>query len=182
MKLKKYSEFILESDTLFFDSPESLVSSSLKKLQNKLNSLFVDDSVSSDVNVSDVRGKVSDKSDKLSLEELGIRLESSEISKSPLYQTLTIKFSDPVNFYSVLFQISLEEVTKLSKDKDRTLDMVDDVFVKFKKYDIDQFDVIGEISKNVKISDIDEDFLVSLKLEADESTESTEGDLEIETE
>ena len=49
-----------------------------------------------------------------------------------------------------------------------------------KKYDIDTDDVIGQITKNVNIKDIDEDFLVNLKIEIDDKFGDDE-EFEIET-
>jgi hypothetical protein len=54
-------------------------------------------------------------------------------------------------------------------------------YIKFKKYDLDTFEVIGQITKNVKIKDIDEEFLVDLKIEMDDQF-GEEEEFEIETE
>jgi hypothetical protein len=53
--------------------------------------------------------------------------------------------------------------------------------LKLKKYDINTYEIIGEISKNVKISKIDEEFLINLKIELDEDFSEDE-EFEIETE
>ena len=55
-------------------------------------------------------------------------------------------------------------------------------FIKFKKYDLQTFEVLGQMTKNVKIKDIDENFLVDLKIELDETFGDEDEKLEIETE
>jgi hypothetical protein len=72
----------------------------------------------------------------------------------------------------------------ISKDpaKDFSFEDVENCFLKFKKYDLDTFEVIGQVTKNAKIADIDEDFLVDLKIELDDKFSGEGETLEIETE
>lgn len=65
--------------------------------------------------------------------------------------------------------------------KDFSPDDIEKCFIKFKKYDLDTLDIVGEITKNIKIKKISEDFLVELKIEIDEEF-GGEKELEIETE
>ena len=57
-------------------------------------------------------------------------------------------------------------------------------YIKFKKYDKHEpGEVLAELSKNIKIEEINEDFLVALKIELDEQSGDEEKDeFEIETE
>ena len=52
---------------------------------------------------------------------------------------------------------------------------------KFKKYDLDTFEVIGQITKNTDPNQIDEEFIVNLKIELDEEF-GDEEEFKIETE
>ena len=72
----------------------------------------------------------------------------------------------------------------ISKDpaQDFSFEDVENCFLKFKKYDLDTFEVIGQVTKNAKIADIDEDFLVDLKIELDDKFSGEGETLEIETE
>jgi hypothetical protein len=65
---------------------------------------------------------------------------------------------------------------------DFSFEDVENCFVKFKKYDIETFEVIGQMTKNIKTKDIDEEFLIELKIELDEKFGDEDEKLEIETE
>ena len=52
-------------------------------------------------------------------------------------------------------------------------------FIKFKKYDEETFDLVGELTKNCNIDDINEDFIIQLKIDV-EKDGSEEKELEIE--
>ena len=69
------------------------------------------------------------------------------------------------------------------EEKDFSVDDIKKCYVKFKKYNIEQdFNLVGEISKTVDIKDINDDFLVSLKIELDDEYGDETEDLDIETE
>jgi hypothetical protein len=55
-------------------------------------------------------------------------------------------------------------------------------FVKFKKYELENFTLVGHISKNTEIDSIDEDFIVDLKIELDDEFNTDIEKIEIETE
>ena len=67
-------------------------------------------------------------------------------------------------------------------NKDFSPDDVSKCYIKFKKYDIDTFDIIGQLTKNVEIKKIKEEFLINLKIELDEEYGEDEEGFEIETE
>ena len=68
------------------------------------------------------------------------------------------------------------------EDKDFSPDDIETCQVRFKKYDADTFNLMGEIVKTVKVKDVDEDLLVELKLKIDEEFGAEEEEFEIETE
>jgi hypothetical protein len=83
--------------------------------------------------------------------------------------------------YKLIILINIKQGLPTDKEKDFSFKDVKKCFLKLKKYDINTYEIIGEISKNVDISKIDEQFLIELKIELDESFSDDE-EFEIETE
>jgi hypothetical protein len=185
MRIRKFTEFINEE---FNDTPESYIETALKQLQKKIGKMFEDqidleDEKEKEGNNSIMKAKSKGKERKLTFKDLGVQLESSEISKySKMYDSLTIKFSDADATYNMLLLIDLKDGMVKDPEKDFSFEDIEDCFIKFKKYDLDTFEVVGQMTKNVKIKDIDEEFLVDLKIELDEKFGDDEEKLEIETE
>jgi hypothetical protein len=107
MRIIKFLEYIKEG----LDTPESLVEMRLKEIKNKLDKVFeYDVEVPDEYIVRKPEELEKIKGDKLTLRELGIELESSEISKySKLHDSLTFKFSDDQNTYTLIIMIDLKE-------------------------------------------------------------------------
>ena len=194
MKIVKYSEFINEE---LNDTPEQYISIALMQLKKKVDSMFEEAEISSDTikpeeeskskkikTVAQAKAESKEKSkEKMTFKDLGVRLESSEISKySKIYDSLTVKFSDDESTYTLIFMIDIKEGLPKDPNKDFNFDDVAKCYIKFKKYDIDTFDIVGQITKNQEIKKIDEDFLIDLKIELDEKFGGKEEELEIETE
>lgn len=187
MIVKKFSEFMLEN---MQDTPESYISSVLSILKKKLDKIFIQaKSVESDeiLNPDELKRV---KSGSMSLQDLGIQLDSSEISKySKMYDNLVIKFSDDINAYTLIIIIDIKEVLPKNngnngteeEEKDFDIDEIEMAYIKFKKYNVDTFELDGQISKNVKIKDINEEFLINLKIEIDEKFGDDDEEFEIET-
>jgi hypothetical protein len=164
MKIRKFYDFINEE---LNDTPETYINSLLTKLKRDVDRMFNYESSkeSDDVREKTPRQAKADFKDKskMSFEDLGLRLESNDISKySALYDSLTIKFSDDANTYTLIIMIDLKEALP-KDDSDFKVDDIKKCYVKFKKYDINTFDIIGQISKNVDIKKIDENFIIDLK-------------------
>ena len=120
--------------------------------------------------------------DKITFKDLMVTIENSEISKySKNNDSLTITFSDSDFMYKLIILINIKQGLPTDKEKDFSFKDVKKCFLKLKKYDINTYEIIGEISKNVDISKIDEQFLIELKIELDESFSDDE-EFEIETE
>jgi len=184
MKIRKFVDFINEE---FNDTPEAYIETALKQLQKKIGKMFEDqvdlEDNKEEGNSSIAKAKSKGKSKKLSFKDLGVQLESSEISKySKLYDSLTIKFSDADATYNMLLLIDLKDGMAKDPTKDFSFEDIENCFIKFKKYDLQTFEVIGQMTKNVKMKDIDENFLVDLKIELDETFGDDDEKLEIETE
>lgn len=183
--IKKYAEFILE----MHDTPESLIEVVLKQIKVKIDRMFEFQEQEEEPNPNDVVGKSieqakkdSKDNTKMTFKDLGVRLESSEVSKySQQYDSLTVKFSDDNSMYNLYLTIDVKDAIPEDPESDFTTDDIKKCFIKFKKYDLDTLDVVGQITKNAEIDNIDEDFLINLKIDVDEKFGDTE-EFEIETE
>jgi hypothetical protein len=190
MKIRKYADFINEE--IINDTPESYVEIALKQIKKKIDKMFEfqeeeeqpeeqPEEGKSEKSIKRAKAEARDKS-KMSLKDLGVRLESSEISKySKMYDNLTVKFSDDDATYNLYLAIDIKDAMPKDPNKDFSYKDIETCYIKFKKYDLDTFEVIGQITKNVKIKDIDEEFLVDLKIEMDDQF-GEEEEFEIETE
>lgn len=186
MKIIKYTEFIKEE---FTDTPESYIEVALKQIKKKIDKMFefqeaIDtepsDEEEGDKDIRKAKLDSKKKSD-MSFKDLGVRLESSEISKySKLHDSLTIKFSDDEATYSLLISIDLKDALPKDPNGDYSYEDIEKCYMKLKKYNLDTFEVIGQITKNVEIKKIDEDFLIGLKIDMDDKFGDDE-EFEIET-
>lgn len=191
MKIRKYVDFLNEE---LNDTPESYVEIALKQIKRKIDKMFefqeneeqpedqpMSEEDDNSKSVKRAKAESKDRS-KMSLKDLGVRLESSEISKySKMYDNLTVKFSDDNATYNLYIAIDLKEALPKDATKDFSYKDIEKCYIKFKKYDLDTFEVIGQITKNVEIKKIDEEFLVDLKIEMDDEF-GDEEEFKIETE
>lgn len=201
MKIIKFLDFINEE---LNDTPESYVAIALAQLKKKIDKMFEFQELDSDeeggeqfktmsLSTGEEKKKSKEKTPEKAKEEskkkgemtfkdLGVRLESSEISKySKLYDSLTVKFSDDSALYNLLITIDLKDALPTDATKDYSYEDIKKCYIKFKKYDLDTFEVLGQITKNTEIKKINEDFLVELKIEIDEKF-GEEEEFQIETE
>jgi hypothetical protein len=182
MKIIKFTEFIKEE---FQDTPESYIEMALKVLKRKIDKIFEfqEDENQEEEREQDIKSVNRKEKNKMSFQDLGVRLESSEVSKySKTNDSLTVKFSDDSHTYTLIIMIDLKEAIPKDPQKDFDIDQIEKCYIKFKKYDLDTFEVIGQITKNAEIKKIDEDFIINLKLELDEKFEGDEEKFKIETE
>lgn len=184
MKIIKFLEFIKEG----IDTPENMVEMRLKEIKSKLDKVFdYDVELPDEDTVIRPEDLEKIKDNKLTLRDLGIELESSEISKySKLYDSLTIKFSDNQNTYTLIIMIDLKEAIDNEGEevekKDKTPEDIEKCYIKFKKYSLDKLsEIIGQITKTIDIDDLGEDFLIDLKIELDEKF-GDDDEFKIETE
>ena len=191
MKIRKFIEFIKEE---FNDTPETYIETALGQIKKKIEKMFEFEGQEDD-SMGETEQKPKNKSIKSAKEEgigkdksmtfkdLGVRLESAEISKySKQYDNLTVKFSDDEATYNLFIMIELKEAMPKEPDADFSIDDIEKCYIKFKKYDLDTFDVIGQITKNANIKDINEEFLIDLKIELDEKFGEEGEEFSIETE
>lgn len=180
MRVRYFDEFILEK---LYDTPEGYISTKLDSIEKTISSLFKESEEDVDTfsakEQKDLKG-----GGKMRFNELGIQLDSIQKSKySKVQDSIKCRFSDDENLYDFTVILDLKDAVPKDGTKDFSADDIKDCFIKFKKYNIDSFDLLGELSKNIKIDDIDEDLLIELKLELDGgSKDSSEENFSIETE
>jgi phage-related protein len=183
MKVRKFVEFIKEE---FNDTPEEYISGALVKLKRKIDKMFdfqesEPDEEPKTKTISQAKAEAKVK-DEMSFKDLGVQLESSEISKYPkLYDSLTVKFSDDSATYTLIVMIDLKDAMPTDPNKDFSEKDIKKCYIKFKKYDLASFEVVGQITKNTEIEKIDEEFLIGLKIEVDEEFGGEDEEFEIET-
>ncbi len=184
MKIRKFTEFINEE---FNDTPETYIETALRQIKKKIDNMFEyqegEKEQESEEGKSIKDAKSDSKEKSMTFKDLGVRIESSEISKySKQYDNLNVKFSDDEATYNLYIMIELKEAIPKEPDKDFSTDDIEKCYIKFKKYNLDTFEVIGQITKNVKIKDINEEFLINLKIELDDQFEEEGEEFSIETE
>jgi len=169
-----------EEEKPFNDNPESYLKGAITKLKRKIEALFSDNENEEENIVKpesiigpegfDRTQKKSKKKNNMTLKDMGAKLESSDISKtSKTHKSLIVKFTDDGFYYSLYVKVSLKEALNLIKDGEELTDeSIQKAYVKMKKISVDTFEEIDTIYRNVMMADIDEDFIIELKLELDE--------------
>jgi hypothetical protein len=74
----------------------------------------------------------------------------------------------------------LKDAVPADDTKDFSDKEIENCQIKFKKYDQDDFKILGQLTKTAKISEINEEYLVNLKIEIDDDG-GQEEEFEIET-
>lgn len=162
MKVTRFKELYPLKEG-YTNTPESLIKIVLNKLKKKIEAFFTNEELA---NIGD------NDNNQISS---NLELISSEISLySPINDTYTIKFSDGLDSYTLIFIISLDEA--VGKD---SIEDIDNVTIKFKKYNYD-FEISSQITKTISIKDIDSNMLIELKLELDEDDNENDDDFKIE--
>jgi len=189
MKVIKFIDFINEN---LHDTPEEYIKIALSKLKKKIESFFEvakpeGEEEEKFITMSDAlkKGKEEEKKkSEISFAELGLKLESSELSKySSLNDSIKFIMSDEDFRYDLTIIIPLDEAKVTDTDKDFTDTDIKKCYIKFKKYDMkNNVELIGQINKNVEISSIDENLLIDLKIQLDDEYGDGDEKLEIETE
>jgi hypothetical protein len=166
-KILKYIEFIKEEMT---DTPETYIKGKLNQLKIAIDQLFDEEAtgLEEDEKPETIsKGKARDndrkKKGKLSMVDMGVTLDSSEISLySQTDDTLTVKYSDQEGTYNLLFSINIKDGISKDPNADFSEDDITKIFVKFKKYGIDNIDLIGQTTYNVTVSRENSDFMFSI--------------------
>jgi len=184
MKIRKFIDFINEE---LNDTPEEYISDALGFIKRKIDKMFEDQPESEESKESKPKSikqaKEESKENKVSFRDLGVRLESSEISKySRMYDSYTVWFTDDMAAYCLIFTIDIKDGMPKDPNVDFSFKDIEKCTIKFKKYDLDKVEIIGPpIRKTVDIKDINEEFLVNLKIELDDELGEDNEEFEIET-
>jgi len=180
-KVYRFYEYLKENIN---DVPEKYVENVLRKLKTKFEKMFsFDYAEGGEIKKFGEVSKDEESKEKVSLKDFNLELQSCEFSKySKVFDNLRVKFSDDKYLYDLLVTIDLKDAVPTDATKDFTDDDIKTCQVKFKKYDIDTFELLGEMTKTVDVKDVDEDLLVELKLDIDKEYGEEEEEFEIETE
>lgn len=182
-KIFKYSEFLNEN---MHEAPEQYVENALTKLKNRIEKMFKYDVVDNGEvkKFGDVKDKDKKEKGEMSFKDLGLVLQSLEYSKySKVYDNVKLIFSDNDSRYDAIFTIDLKDAVPTDEEKDFSDNDIKNCYIKFKKYDLEQGSkMVGQISKTAKIDDIDEEFLIDLKIELDDEYGSDDEQFELELE
>lgn len=186
MKIIKYTEFIIESN----DTIENYSNSLLGVLKSKIDKMFEfqsepeEGSEQEQMTIKKAKfASIKDKS-KPTFKEFGVRLDSSEISMKNT--CLTVKFSDDENSYSIFVKVDTAEVAQdistfpKEDNKDFSIEDIKKCHVTLKKYDIDTFEIVGQLDKNVDVKSLDEEYLINFMIELDDKF-GLKDEFEIET-
>ena len=165
-----------EKDYVTNENPETIIKNKLTSIQKKIEKMFPEELEPTGevtANSPDIDKKVTSDTEGMTFQDLGMQIDNSELStKTKTHQNLTVKFSDEGGsyYYTLLVRIDLKQVTGDSvEDGDEvTSDAIKRLFIKFKKYKVDGYELMGEITKNIDIEELTEDFLIDLKIELDE--------------
>jgi hypothetical protein len=152
------------------DTPETYIKGKLNQLKIAIDQLFDEEAtgLEEDEKPETIsKGKARDndrkKKGKLSMVDMGVTLDSSEISLySQTDDTLTVKYSDQEGTYNLLFSINIKDGISKDPNADFSEDDITKIFVKFKKYGIDNIDLIGQTTYNVTVSRENSDFMFSI--------------------
>lgn len=203
MKIQRFNQFILEAQDdsqaqaeqtpmettgefteVRNDTPASYVDSLLISMKKKIEKMFEEENDDNKQEENDVKkAKLNKKREGNSptFKEFNLRLESCEVAtRSLLNDTLTVKFSDDENWYNLLISINMKDAIPKDKTKDFSTKDIKQCFIKFKKYDNETQEVIGQITRNTDPNKINEEFIINLKIELDDQF-GEEEEFEIET-
>jgi len=182
MDIKYFSQFIGEK---LYDTPESYVSQRLDEIERKIRLFFStgDEEEEEVENFEQRQKKEKEIQGKMTLSELGITLDSISKSKySKIQDNIKCKFSDEGFLYDLTIILDLKDAVPKDGSKDFSPEDIKDCFIKFKKYSIDDFKLLSELSKNIKIDKLDENFMIELKLELDQKSGGGSEEFSLETE
>lgn len=82
---------------------------------------------------------------------------------------LVLDFQDENYYYQIIFIVTLQEVEE---------EVLDECFIKLKRYDIETSDLLREVSEEVEIKNLNEDTILELLVKMDEVSDSIMGEEE----
>lgn len=180
MKIYKFNDYILNENAIG-NTPEETIKLLLTKFKRKIEKMFGDDNDEGVDTFGESNNKERVKEGGLSFKDLDMSLESSEISQySYKNQNLKVIFSDGESRYDLIITVDLKDAISEEEDKIINVGDIEKCSVEFKKYTNDE--LIGNITKYIDTKDIDEELLMDLKIELDESFDDNEDSDELEIE
>lgn len=166
-KILKYIEFLKEEKV---DTPETYIKGKLMQLDSAIVELFEGESSEEEEEEQPEtisKGKAKDnskrKKKRLSMVDMGVRLDSHEISTySPTDYTLTVKYTDEEGTYDLLISINIADGIPKDPKANFSSDDIKNLYIKFKKYTIDDIDLIGQETHSVTVDREDDGFIFNV--------------------
>ena len=164
-KILKYIEFLKEEKV---DTPETYIKGKLMQLDNAIVELFEGESDQEEEQPETIsKGKARDnskrKKKRLSMVDMGVTLDSHEISTySSTDDTLTVKYTDEEGTYDLLISINIADGMPKDPNANFSADDIKNLYIKFKKYTIDDIDLIGQETHSVTVDREDDGFMFSV--------------------
>ena len=186
-KIYKYFDYIKEDNGEVLNlTPQAYVESALRNLEQRIRAMFqIDKAEDGKVKrFGEIKDKDRREKGKLSFQDLGLELQSLELSKySKVFDNVKLKFNDEEFLYDITFTINMKDAVPQDSTKDFDDSEIENCQIIYKKYDLDDFRlVVGPKNKTAKIKDIDEEFLIKLKVDFEEGTSKEKEEFQIETE
>lgn len=178
-KILKYIEFIKEEMT---DTPETYIKGKLNQLKIAIDQLFSEESTGQEEDEKPEtisKGKAKEnsrkKKEKISMVDMGVVLNSSEISLySSTDDSLTVKYTDEEGVYDLLIMINIKDGIPKDPNGDFSEDDINKIYVKFKKYTIDDIDLVGQTTHNVTITRDNDGFMFSIPKKKEDGQSQTQ--------
>ena len=165
-KILKYIEFLKEEKV---DTPETYIKGKLMQLDSAIVELFEGESSEEEEEQPETisKGKAKDnskrKKKRLSMVDMGVRLDSHEISTySSTDDTLTVKYTDEEGTYDLLISINIADGIPKDPKANFSADDIKNLYIKFKKYTIDDIDLIGQETHNITVDREDDGFIFNV--------------------
>ena len=172
-KILRYSDFFENKINEMNDTPETYIKGKLMELKKAIDDLFnekeSDDSEEENISINKAKENSNKKDKKIvNLSAQGVKLHSSEISVySQTDDSLTVKYSDSDGVYNLYISINIKDGMPKDPNADFSTDDITKMYVKFKKYGVDNIDLIGQTTHNVNIEKEDGEFKLSLNKSED---------------
>lgn len=156
MAIIRFKDFMI-NESEDNNSPNENVRLALLKVKKRIESYFLDTTPVSEEGAPNFN-------------EMGLALECCELdTRTALFDHLIVKFSDEVYSYNLNISVNIKEGVKETEAQ-----LMADV--KFKKYLISTTEMVGQISKESELDQINDEFIMDIKVELDDQFKDSDND------
>lgn len=155
---------------LFEEDPSYYINQAIEKVKRKILSFF-------EKPEPNEKGRVNN--DTSSYYSQGVEVMDVKKTDLPMSKTLIVKYNDSEYMYHLMVTIDLSQGIPKEDDEVASTDMIEYCGVKFKKYDSSN-KLLGQLDRQeIRLDNIDQDFIDTLNAELDDKY-SIDNDFEIE--